>query len=341
MGGQILPRIGITMGDPAGVGSEIILKAFADPAVRGVCSPFILGDYGLLERMARLLKLGTPLVSVDSPQEGMKDGKLPVIALSNLKDVPQGKVSKKAGQASGLYIERGVALALEGKIDALVTAPINKTSFNLGGFKYPGHTEFLAKLTGTKDFAMMLMGERLRVVLVTTHCPISEVPSRLNLEEVLRIIRLADRSLRQYLRIERPRIALASLNPHAGEGGLFGKEEALILLPAAEAARKDDIDITDPMPSDTLFYKAVKSGAYDVVICPYHDQGLIPLKMLHFDDGVNVTLGLPIIRTSPDHGTAFDIAGKGVASPESMKAAIRTAVAMVKAGGEEMIKGAH
>ena len=328
--GQGLPVAGISMGDPAGVGPEIILKALKDIRVLAKCRPLVLGDYGVLKETSARLGLDCPLVLINDLAQLPDDDEIPVLSLSAIEGLKSAEVSADAGRASGIYIRTGAELALEGAIDALVTAPINKESFNMGGFDYPGHTEFLAELTKTKDYAMMLMGERLRVVLLTIHCPLMSVSGRLSVEETLRIIRLTERSLRNDFGLQRPRIALASLNPHAGEGGLFGQEEAELLLPAAQLAREKGMDVTDPLPADTLFCKALR-GDYDVVVCPYHDQALIPLKMIHFEDGVNVTLGLPIIRTSPDHGTAFDIAGRGIASPESLISAIFTAVDMVKA----------
>ena len=324
--GAYLPKIGITMGDPAGIGPEIIIKALADYKNRDKFTPIVLGDAGILEETASELGIPSPLNAISSPEEA-KSKSLNVISLSSLGDIKKGEMSAAAGHASGTYIEKGVDLALSGLLDAIVTAPICKESFNEGGFPYPGHTEFLAELTGTSDYAMMLMGESLKVVLLTIHCPLMKVAGLLSPEETLRIIRLADRSLKKYFNLEKPALALASLNPHAGEGGLFGEEEERLLLPASRAARSEGIDVTDPLPADTLFFFAAK-GKYDAVICPYHDQALIPLKLLHFEEGVNVTLGLPIIRTSPDHGTAFDIAGKGIANPESMKSAVSAAFKM-------------
>ena len=322
------PVIGITMGDAAGIGPEVIVKALADEGIHRRCLPVVIGDYGVISGTARDISFDGKIVELSSPDERAAEGAIGVLSLTSL-TVKRGMPSFEAGKASGLFIEKGVELAMKGCIDALVTAPINKESFNLGGYRYPGHTEFLASLTGTEDYAMMLIGGELRVVLLTTHCPLMEVGERLNVDDTLRVIRLAHRWLREYFRIERPRLALAALNPHAGEGGLFGTEESAVLAPAARLAREEKMEITDPLPSDTLFHKAA-GGGYDAVICPYHDQGLIPLKLLHFDEGVNVTLGLPIIRTSPDHGTAYDIAGKGTANPQSMKAALITAAEMAE-----------
>lgn len=325
-----LPKIGITMGDPAGVGPEIVIKALSGGEGKRDYIPLIIGDYELLSKCANKLRSGIKLTSVETPDQPVDDGSIAVLSLTSLGDVEPGLISKDAGHASGIYIEKGASLAMDGFIDGIVTAPINKESFNLGGFSYPGHTEFLAHLTSTANYAMMLMGDSLKVILLTIHCPLMEVAGRLSISDTLRIIRLSNESLKKYFGIAEPRLALASLNPHAGEAGLFGREEEDILIPASDKAIKEGIDVTHPLPSDTLFFSAVR-GAYDAVICPYHDQGLIPLKLLHFEDGVNVTLGLPIVRTSPDHGTAYDIAGKGIASSESIEAAINAAVGMARA----------
>ncbi|MDH3973391.1 MAG: 4-hydroxythreonine-4-phosphate dehydrogenase PdxA [Deltaproteobacteria bacterium] len=325
-----LPKIGISMGDPAGIGPEIILKALTDEKVLNTCLPLVIGDSGVLHEMAKKLDIPFPLTSLDTLSDWQDNSSPAILSLTSLQHAVCGEVSKSSGHASGLYIQKAAELALGGEIDGIVTAPINKESFNLGGFDYPGHTEFLAHLTKTENYAMMLMGETLRVVLLTIHCPLMEVAGRLTREDTIRIIRLSHETLKTYFAIENPRIALASLNPHAGEGGLFGEEEEQILIPASRMAREEGIDVTEPLPADTLFFSAVR-GKYDIVVCPYHDQGLIPLKLLHFEDGVNVTLGLPIVRTSPDHGTAFDIAGKGLAKPESIKAAIFTALTMIRA----------
>jgi len=324
------PAIGVTMGDPAGIGPEVTLKALTYPEIKKKCRPVVIGDLRLLSKAAKRLSLKPQLRPVDSPGKTRAGEGIEVVSMTRLEDIKPGAPGKEAGRASGLYIGKAVDLALSGKIDALVTAPINKESFNSGGYPYPGHTEFLAGLTKTKNFAMMLMGPKLKVILLTAHCALRDVSGRLSVRETLRIIELTSRSLKLYFGLNKVRLALAALNPHASEGGLFGDEESAILGPAAAAARKKGVDISGPLPSDALFYYAAR-GKYDAVICPYHDQGLIPLKLLHFENGVNVTLGLPIIRTSPDHGTAYDIAGKGTANPESMKAAIMTAVDMVKA----------
>lgn len=325
------PTIAITMGDPVGVGPEIILKALASKRVRRAARPVVLGDELVLGRIARKLKLRLP-----PPGE--------IINLSKL--VPgrlkPGTPTRASARAMITYIEEAVAMALSGKADAVVTAPISKEAASKAGFKFPGHTEFLAHLTGTKDFAMMLGGARLKVIPVTTHLPLADVPGLLTAKKILRTIRTADRAFRKYFSPEgvkgvkggkggkRPRIAVTGLNPHAGEGGLFGMEEKRVIAPAVKRARALGINATGPLAADTVFYMAAEKGLFDCVVCMYHDQGLGPLKLLHFEDGVNVTLGLPVIRTSVDHGTAYDIAWKGVASPESMIAAVLCAADMAR-----------
>ena len=232
-------------------------------------------------------------------------------------------MSAAAGRAAYAYIERAVTLAKAGEIHAIVTAPVNKEALAAAGVQHSGHTEILAQLTDTRDFAMLLMGRQLRVIHVTTHVALRRVPDLVTRERVLRTIRLAQRTLEDLGR-PRGRIAVAGLNPHAGEEGLFGDEEQRAIIPAVEAARADGLDVTGPLPADTLFSRA-RGGEFDIVVAMYHDQGLCPLKMIAFDTGVNLTLGLPFVRTSPDHGTAYDIAGKGIAKPDSMIAAINLA----------------
>jgi 4-hydroxythreonine-4-phosphate dehydrogenase len=211
----------------------------------------------------------------------------------------------------------------------MVTCPINKALMNTSGYPFEGHTQLIADLTGTADYVMMLAGARLRVTLVTIHCALRDVPNRINKENILKTIRITHEALRYDFGIGKPRIAVAALNPHAGESGLFGSEEEAIILPAVNSAREEGMDVAGPLPADSLYYKAA-SGGFDAVVNMYHDQGLIPLKLLHFSDGVNVTLGLPIVRTSVDHGTAYDIAGKGIADPASLKAAIKMAAEIAK-----------
>jgi 4-hydroxythreonine-4-phosphate dehydrogenase len=322
------PIIALTMGDPAGVGPELTLRALASLRVKSSVKLIVLGDMGVLTRVAKKC-------SLKPPREDQ------VVELSRLKasDVGAGRPTIASGQAMTSYIEEAVRITMTGKAQAMVTAPINKTSAALAGFKFPGHTEFIADITKTpaSRFRMMLSGKKLRVVLATIHEPISRVPSLLTKKLVLDTIKVANDSLKKYHNIRRPKIAVAGLNPHAGEthgkGGM-GTEEKKIIEPAVRAARKLKIKAVDPIAPDTVFHRAVNYNEFDCVVCMYHDQGLIPLKLLHFEDGVNTTLGLPIIRTSPDHGTAYDLAWKGKANPKSLIAAIEAAAMMARAAGK-------
>ncbi len=310
------PTIAITMGDPAGVGPEIILRAVSHRGIKRWCDVRIIGDMNVLTHVAR--RLGLPIPDVEK-----------VVNVSNLdpKGIKPGIPTKGCARAVIGYIEKAVEMVRMDEADALVTAPINKDSLKKAGFPFPGHTEFLAHLTGTGEFCMMLGGRNLRVVLVTIHEPLRKVPELLTTEKILTVIRITNDSLRKYFGIDTPRIGVAGLNPHAGEGGMFGDEERRIIRPAIKRAQRLSMDVTGPLPPDTVFYRAYR-GEFDCVVCMYHDQGLIPLKLLHFEDGVNVTLGLPVIRTSVDHGTAYDIAWKGIANPGSIIEAIKTAVRM-------------
>jgi 4-hydroxythreonine-4-phosphate dehydrogenase len=243
-------------------------------------------------------------------------------------DMVYGRPTAATGEAVHRYITTAASLCLNGRVAAMATAPINKEVLNRAGHHYPGHTELLAELTDTTDFVMMLAGDRLRVTLVTIHEALAAVPSLLTVEKILTTIRITHQDVSRYFK-QSPKIAVLALNPHCGEGGLFGNEETLVIRPAVEQARALGIDAHGPLSADTLFHFAVQ-GDYDAVVCMYHDQGLIPLKLLHFDDGVNITLGLPIIRTSVDHGTAYGLAGSGEASAASMTAAIRIAAQMAQ-----------
>jgi 4-hydroxythreonine-4-phosphate dehydrogenase len=325
-----LPVIAITMGDPSGIGPEIIARALADDAVTSCCRPLVIGDLLAMERAVALTGSHQQLVAARSdelPDEAAANV-INVSVLSGLEscDMEYGKPTTAAGDAVFRYITHGAGLCLSGKAAAMATAPINKEALNRAGHHYPGHTELLAELTATPEFVMMLAGDRLRVCLVTIHEALADIPRLVTFEKVLSTIRIVNTDVGRYFRAK-PRIAVLALNPHAGEGGLFGDEEERIIKPAIKAARAEGINASGPHSADTLFHFAVK-GEYDAVVCMYHDQGLIPLKLLHFDDGVNITLGLPIIRTSVDHGTAYDLAGKGTANHESMKAAIILAAHM-------------
>ncbi|MCM2358395.1 MAG: 4-hydroxythreonine-4-phosphate dehydrogenase PdxA [Geobacteraceae bacterium] len=331
------PLIAVTMGDPTGIGPEIIARALARPEIAECCRVLVLGDRGAMERGIRIA--GVPLCLEPAGEEALPEepaaGCVYLRPLSELAaaDMVFGKPTAASGAAMFRYITEAARLCLKGEAAAMATAPISKEALNRAGHKYPGHTELLAELTGTPEFVMMLAGDRLRVTLVTIHEALSSVPRLVTREKVLATIRITHRDVGRYFR-KSPRIAVLALNPHCGEGGLFGDEEELVIRPAVAAARREGIDAVGPLSADTLFHFAAQ-GEYDAVVCMYHDQGLIPLKLLHFDDGVNVTLGLPIIRTSVDHGTAYNLAGTGKASDASMAAAIRMAaeMAILKAKG--------
>lgn len=321
------PILGITMGDPAGIGPEIVIKSLSDPEIINLCTPVVLGDFEILKKADIDSKIIPALVVTDDLTYDLSN--LPkgfLVRLSNLNpDVTElGAPTPETGTAMETYIKTGVDLALSGAIDALVTGPITKTGLKLAGSSFHGHTELIAHRTGTDNFAMMMAGPRLKVVLTTIHIPLSQVPDRLTSREITRIINLTRDTLITRFGIPNPRLAVAGLNPHAGEQGMFGNEEADIILPAVIKAREKGFDITGPLPPDTVFFNALE-GRFDAVICMYHDQGLIPFKLVHFRDGVNTTIGLPIIRTSVDHGTAYDIAWTGIADPTSMKEAIKMA----------------
>lgn len=310
------PVIAITMGDPAGIGPEVALKALSSERVRRAARPVIIGDLALLRRLSEKLGLKSPPASN-------------VINLStlDLKKLGPGRPTIESSRAMVSYIQEAVKMAVNGYADAMVTGPINKESASLAGFKFPGHTEFIAHLTGVKDFSMMLGGDMIKVVLVTIHEPIKKVPGLITLKNVLKTIKITDSSFKKFFGIKKPCIAVCGLNPHAGEGGLFGDEEIKIIAPAVNKARSAGINAIGPLPPDTVFFR-MRKGEFDCAVCMYHDQGLIPLKLMHFENAVNVTLGLPIIRTSVDHGTAYGMAWKGKASAESMIAAVEMAASM-------------
>jgi 4-hydroxythreonine-4-phosphate dehydrogenase len=326
------PIIAITMGDPCGVGPEIIAAALGRHNLHRTCRPLVLGDPAAMARGIAVsgLPLRLKLAGDVPPADDVPSDVILLLPLSELSpdDMEYGRPTAAAGDAAFRFITTAARLCLDGTVAAMATAPINKEALNRAGHHYPGHTELLAELTGTKEFVMMLAGDRLRVTLVTIHEALAEVPRLVTREKVLSTIRITHGDVARYFR-PHPRIAVLALNPHCGEGGLFGVEETCIIAPAVAAARAEGIDAAGPLSADTLFHFAAQ-GAYDAVVCMYHDQGLIPLKLLHFDDGVNVTLGLPIIRTSVDHGTAYDLAGTGRANEASMVAAIRMAAEMAR-----------
>jgi 4-hydroxy-L-threonine phosphate dehydrogenase PdxA len=295
-------RLAVTMGDPGGIGAEIIVRAVASPSVRKCCIPVIIGDAGVMQEAIALLRLPTAIKTVGSPEEIKSiQNTIHVIDMKSIPGIKKRMPTPEGGAACARYIRKAVELASEKKVDGVVTAPISKEAMKLAGLPWPGHTE----------------------MLVTIHTAISQVPALITKKRVLKTIRLAEKACRM-LDIKKPRIAVAGLNPHAGEAGMFGDEEINAIIPAIRAAVKEGIPVSGPWPPDTVFHKAYR-GEIDMVVCMYHDQGLIPLKMIAFDTGVNVTVGLPFVRTSPDHGTAYDIAWKGIANPSSMIEAIKVA----------------
>lgn len=322
------PLIGITMGDPLGIGPEILMKVLNDPDIHAICRPFVIGDEQILAKARYMLSLDMDIHQPVQPELGRFEyGTLNLMATSRLD--PEitclESPSPEIGRAMEDYILTGVDLAMDRRISALVTCPITKTGLARAGSEFHGHTELLAARTGTREFAMMLAGDRLKVVLVTIHIPLADVPACLTRQNIDQTIRLTHDALVNRFGFRSPRLAVAGLNPHAGEETLFGREEADTIQPAVRTARNQGMNIQGPLPPDTVFYHAL-NGKFDAVICMYHDQGLIPFKLVHFEDGVNTTLGLPIIRTSVDHGTAYDIAWKGKADPSSLEQAIRMAV---------------
>jgi len=326
------PLLALTMGDPVGVGPELMVLALTDPLIYQVCRPLVLGDLPALERARQQLAPGHKIQVIDHPQGGRYEtGTLDLMARSHLEpgDLQYGRPTPAGGAAMVSYILTAIDLALKGEVAGIVTGPISKTAMNLSGYAYPGHTELLAARTGTPEVAMMLAGEDFRVVLATIHCALAEVPGRLSQDGLLRLFRLTCKALAADFGLASPRLGVAALNPHAGEGGLFGREEEAIIAPAVRQAQAEGLPVDGPFPADTLFWRH-RQGEFAAICAMYHDQGLIPLKLLHFMDAVNVTLGLPIIRTSVDHGTAYDLAGTGKAHPGSLKAALRLAAQMAQ-----------
>src|SRR5215217_555213 len=301
------PLIAVTMGDPAGIGPEIIARAFDEEDFRKHNRAIVVGDAGILERAARLLDLALRAnVIAESEDARFEPGTVDVISETELpEDLPFGELDARAGDAAFRYVERATGLASERRVGAIATAPLNKEAMHLAG---------------TKDYAMMLVTDELKVIHVSTHVSLREAIERARFERELAVIRLAHESLKK-LGVESPKVAVAGLNPHAGENGLFGTEDAKQIAPAVAAAVEEGIDATGPHPPDTVMMRA-RTGAFDIVVVQYHDQGHIPIKLMGFDTGVNVTVGLPFFRTSVDHGTAFDIAGTGKADPSSLRAAI-------------------
>ena len=314
-----LPAVALTIGDPAGIGPEVVIKALADPQLAPLAHWIVVGD-------ARVLELTEEVIGLTLQSAEIRD----IQALADLEEFRIGQLDARCGAAAVEYVRIATEMRLGGAADAMVTAPLNKEAVTLSGRPFSGHTEYIAQLCGAADSRMLLFSERLATVHVTTHVALRNACD-LSTPRILRTIELGDQAMKS-LGIECPRIAVCGLNPHAGEHGLFGSEDELLISPAIEAARGRGILCSGPHAGDTIFLQASR-GAYDLVIAMYHDQGHIPMKLIDFEGTVNISLGLPIIRTSVDHGTAFDIAGKNKADPHSMKQAMRVAVRMAASGG--------
>ncbi|MZG30451.1 MAG: 4-hydroxythreonine-4-phosphate dehydrogenase PdxA [Nitrospinae bacterium] len=319
------PIIALTMGDPAGIGPEVIVKAFQDDTLPIQSRAVVIGDARLLQETAKKYAPEILIHTIDKPEDGWyQTCTIDVIDLNNVPEgIPIGRPSAEAGRASYEAIKTAVELALRDEVSAITTAPINKKSLHLAGHSFPGHTELLAQLTDSKQASLMMAGKSLRVVLVTTHVPLGQVQPLISEERVLNTIRLTHEWLYRHV-TDVPNIAVTGLNPHCGDGGIFGKEETDFILPALKRVQTEGIQASGPFSADALFGRT-DSRKYDAVVCMYHDQGMIPVKMDSDGQGVNITLGLPILRTSVDHGTAFDIAGRDRACPENLKMALRTA----------------
>ncbi len=336
------PIIGITMGDPAGIGSEITIKALKEKEIYDKCIPVVIGDYDAMKDANDFCRAGLSLHVIDDVAEATGQyGTVDLIDLGLLKadGWEYKKVQKHCGEASFQYIVKAIALAMEKKINAVITGPINKEAINLAGHHYSGHTEIFADYTGVNDYGMLLIGDAIKVIHVSTHCSLREACDRVKKERVLSVIRLAEEGLR-LMEHKNPKIAVAGLNPHSSENGLFGWEEETEIIPAIEMAQTEGIQVEGPVPPDTVFVKC-QAGQYDAVVAMYHDQGHIPLKLAGFRmdpatkqyssvSGVNCTIGLPVIRSSVDHGTAFGKAGEGRANADSMVDAINVGLTMAK-----------
>ena len=325
------PLLAITMGDPAGAGPEIVVKTLNAQEIRPICRGLVIGDAGVMRAAANIVGIPMKIHAVSVPDEMLNDeGTLNVLDLQDvdLSTLVHGRVSASAGKAAYEAIEKGTLLTLEGATDAIVTAPLNKDALNQAGYHFPGHTQILAHLCGIRDAVMMLTADNLRIVHVSTHVSLREACDLVTKERILRVMQLGVDAAKA-MGVEKPRVVVPGLNPHSGEGGLFGNEEQIHIIPAIEEAKSLGYDVRGPLPPDTAFLRAYR-GEFDLVIAMYHDQGHIPIKMAGFEKGVNVTLGLPIIRTSVDHGTVFGKAGKGTADPTSMIEAVKLATTMCR-----------
>jgi 4-hydroxythreonine-4-phosphate dehydrogenase len=321
------PTIGITIGDPASIGPEIVVKALSKKEIREICKPVVIGDRKLLLRTTKKMGADLKMESINRPLDFRGgDGAIGVIDLKNvdLRTLQLGRISKEAGKASIEYVERGVEYAMDGELDALVTAPINKESINRAGCPYIGHTELIGALTGTEEPMMMFWVRGVRIFFLTRHLPLIKAIEAVKKNRIVETTVRIDGMLRK-IGVENPCIAIAALNPHASDGGLIGSEEDEEIVPAVQELQKRGIDAFGPFPADSLFHYAF-TGKYDAILSLYHDQGHIAAKTIDFHGTVSVTLGLPFIRTSVDHGTAFDIAGMGIADSRSLEEAIKVAV---------------
>ncbi|MGY4691670.1 4-hydroxythreonine-4-phosphate dehydrogenase PdxA [Salibacterium sp. K-3] len=326
------PAIAVTMGDPSGVGPEIIAKSLSTEQIFSDCRPFVIGDAVMMKRAVKVTKAEVHVNTIAHPEEAaFKHGVIDIVDMDLVsEDLVWGEISKPAGHAAFCYLEQAVTLANNGEIQGICTAPLNKEALHKAGHMYPGHTEILAQLTNTKTFAMMLSAPGLKVIHATTHVGLLEAVEKINVKREYDVIKLADETLRT-AGFETPAIGVCGINPHAGENGLFGNgEEEEKIIPAVEKAQKEGINVEGPLPADTLFFRA-KRGDFDIVVAQYHDQGHGPVKVLGLEAGVNITVGLPIIRTSVDHGTAFDIAGQNIADEQSLNEALRIAVQLAPA----------
>ncbi len=324
--GRYLPIVGVTLGDPCGISPEVTARALADPGVRCRCRPVVFGDEAIWRRAVDLTGADAAL-PIGPLEPDFGSSRLIPVTDIGMKGAPYGGVTEQSAQAQKSFLNAGVEALASGAIDALCTAPITKSAIVQAGFEFPGHTEFLAERLGAKSVAMMMAGPRLRVVLATIHLPLREVPDSITEKRVIDKTRLGAEGLARWFGIDKPRLAVCGLNPHAGEEGRFGREEIDIIGPAIQKLQEMGLDVSGPHPADAVMVQAAE-GRYDAVVAMYHDQGLAPVRTIHFDDAVNLTLGLPSPRTSPDHGSALDIAGRGIARHQPMAAAMRLAASM-------------
>ena len=328
------PAIAITMGDPCGIGPEVVVKAMADPRVHATCRPIVVGNVYAMEQAVSLTGAPVKIKETSDPAAaGLEPGVIDVVDIHNLnpEDITVGQISPTCGQAAMEWVTKAGELAMAGLVDALATAPLNKEAASLAGYTSIGHMELLQELSKTKTVATMLMAKNLRVVHLSTHRSLRLACDLVKKDRILEYLRLTHESFVKF-GFKNPRIAAAALNPHGSDGGLLGDEEAQEILPAIDAAKKEGINAVGPVPADIIFHQAIQDQ-YDVVLCMYHDQGHIPVKVYGFEESITANLGLPFVRTSVDHGTAFDIAGKGVANHESMLESIRLAVALAQGDG--------